>query len=252
VLSRRNSDLEWATWGETNPYFGVLSAQKFSDPHPNDELLQQFFASGERDIDRTFRIIGASVKPDFQPARVLDYGCGVGRLVVPLTKRASEVVGVDVSPGMLEQARVNCRKFGAAPVSLLHVDEMHSLEPTSFDFVHCFIVLQHIPPKRGELILKKLISLLATGGVAAIHVTYGDSNPILRRGMRALRDRVYLVHCLLNLIQRRPVFQPQMQMNSYSMNRIFSILNEELTSNLHIDFTDHGGHKGAMLYFEKL
>jgi SAM-dependent methyltransferase len=50
--------------------------------------------------------------------RALDAGCGTGRAFEPLLRRGWEVVGCDVSPGMLAQAE---RKFGAA-VPLSTVD----------------------------------------------------------------------------------------------------------------------------------
>ncbi len=248
---RNDPDRDWQTWAKTNPYFGVLSDPKFLNENLNEESLQAFFSSGERHIDHVYRVIRASVRPDFQPTRVLDYGCGVGRLVVPLARRAQTVVGIDVSPSMLEQARENCKKFNVVSASLLHVNELDSLTPASFDLIHSFIVFQHIPVARGEVILQKLISLISEGGVGAIHVTYANTHSSLRRGVSALRKRVSLFHHLLNLVQRRPYSTPLMQMNSYSMDRIFEILFDGHCSNLRVEFSNHDGIHGAMLYFEK-
>lgn len=39
------------------------------------------------------------------PARVLDAGCGTGRVAIELVGRGYDVVGVDVAPGMLDEAR---------------------------------------------------------------------------------------------------------------------------------------------------
>jgi len=111
---------------------------------------------------------------------VLDYGRGVGRLLVPLTNRSSMAVGVDISPGMLEQARANCERMHATSARLLHVDELDTLAPGSFDLVHSFIVFQHIPVARGEGMLRRLTALLAEKGVGAIHLAYWDSRPALR------------------------------------------------------------------------
>jgi SAM-dependent methyltransferase len=41
----------------------------------------------------------------FQPATVLDAGCGTGRVAVELSRHGIEVVGVDVDPSMLAEAR---------------------------------------------------------------------------------------------------------------------------------------------------
>jgi len=41
----------------------------------------------------------------FDPATVLDAGCGTGRVAIELARRGIEVVGVDVDPSMLATAR---------------------------------------------------------------------------------------------------------------------------------------------------
>ena len=41
----------------------------------------------------------------FQPGRVLDLGCGVGRVTIPLSSMGFETVGVDISPAMIDAAR---------------------------------------------------------------------------------------------------------------------------------------------------
>jgi SAM-dependent methyltransferase len=245
-------DRDWQAWAETDPYFGVLTDPKFLAANLNDASLIEFFDSGQRHVEHIYSVISASIRPDFHPDRVLDYGCGVGRLVVPFARRSQTVIGVDVSPAMLEEARENCKKFGAVSARLLHVDEMDSLAPSSFDLVHSFIVFQHIPVARGERILRKLIDLIVEGGIGAIHLTYGNTNSAFRRGVSALRKRVSLVHGVINLVQHKPFSAPLMQMNSYSMNRVLNILSDAHCSNLHIELSNHGGIHGAMLYFEKL
>jgi len=39
------------------------------------------------------------------PARVLDAGCGTGRVAIELARRGYDVTGIDVAPSMLERAR---------------------------------------------------------------------------------------------------------------------------------------------------
>jgi SAM-dependent methyltransferase len=246
-----NPDQDWEILGKTNPYFGVLSDPKFLDQNLTDDSIHDFFTSGEPHVEHVFDVIRTRIRPDFTPSQVLDYGCGVGRLVIPFARRGHAVVGIDISHGMLERAKENCDKFNASSVRLLHVSQLDSLAPNSFDLVHSFIVFQHIPVGRGELILRKLISLIAEGGVGAIHLTYADVRPPFNRGLLAMRKHVRFVHGLVNLAKGRPFSTPMMQMNSYSLNRIFNILMDERCSNLHIEFSEHGGFRGAMLYFEK-
>lgn len=64
--------------------------------------------------DEKWRLLaaaGASVHGEadfvcrFEPASVLDAGCGTGRVAIELAGRGIDVVGVDLDPAMLDQAR---------------------------------------------------------------------------------------------------------------------------------------------------
>ena len=63
------------------------------------------------------------VAPRFAPRSALDFGCGVGRLLVPLARRCPSVVGVDVADSMLAQARARCDAVGVTNVRLLKSDD---------------------------------------------------------------------------------------------------------------------------------
>lgn len=66
-------------------------------------------------------------KHGLRPGRALDVGCGTGRAFEPLLSRGWEVVGCDLSTGMLAEAE---RKFGSR-VRLLEADarDLPSLQP---------------------------------------------------------------------------------------------------------------------------
>jgi 2-polyprenyl-3-methyl-5-hydroxy-6-metoxy-1,4-benzoquinol methylase len=78
-------------------------------------------------------------------ARVLDYGCGIGRWSHQIARRGAQVTGVDFSEAMLAQARARtertryeaaCR-FLRADVTSLELDQQ-------FDVVFGVTVLQHV------------------------------------------------------------------------------------------------------------
>ncbi len=73
------------------PDFGVV-AEVYDEVRPADAEWQEVFEllAAEAGLDR---------------GRVLDVGCGTGRLVAALTERGVEASGVDVSPEMLAVAR---------------------------------------------------------------------------------------------------------------------------------------------------
>lgn len=247
----KRTERDWSEWGEKNPLFGVLSDPKYLNANLSGELREDFFLTGERHVEDVYSVIHSKIRPGFRAERVLDFGCGVGRLLIPFARRAQVAVGVDISPGMLAEAKRICDEQGVRNVRLINLHEMDSAELHGFDLVHSFIVFQHIPTSEGERLLQKLVSLLGEGGVGAIHLTFSDVHSALRRTVFALRVRSRLVHGLFNKVQGKPFSWPAMQMNSYSMNRIFNMLVDLHCSNLHVEFTDHNGFRGAMLYFER-
>ncbi len=44
---------------------------------------------------------------------------------------------------------------------------------------------------------------------------------------------------------------PEMQMNSYSLNDLLFLIQGLRVHNLHVEFTDHGGELGTVLYFQR-
>lgn len=251
IVVGTRAERDWREWGEKNPLYGVLSDPKYLNANLNDASRDEFFLTGERHVDDVYSVIQSKLRPGFRADRVLDFGCGVGRLLIPFAQRAQVAVGVDISPGMLAEAKKNCAERGVGNARLLQVDEMDSLDPHSFDLVHSFIVFQHIPVAEGERLFSKLVHLLDEDGIGAIHLTFSDAHSAFRRAVFAMRGRSRLMHGLINTMQGKPFAEPAMQMNSYSMNRIFNILFEHQCSNLHVEFTDHTGFRGAMLYFER-
>ena len=190
--------------------------------------------------------------PGFAPRTILDHGCGVGRLVVAFATAADRVVGVDVSPSMLAEARRNCESRGLGNVELTTADRLGALAP-GFDLVHSFIVLQHIPPDAGGSIVETLASLVRPGGVGVIHV------PIAARDRRTrlhtwVTQKVPFVSNLANLARRRPWSYPQMQMNVYDVGvlalRLAHVGYERITLELHPD-VDETAYASCTIVFAR-
>ena len=59
-----------------------------------------------------------------RPCRILDVGCGTGRVSIPLQEKGYDVVGVDISPRMVEQATQK------------GLTEVHVSDFASFDYGH--------------------------------------------------------------------------------------------------------------------
>jgi hypothetical protein len=46
-----NTDKQWEKWGGANPYYGVLSDDKFRGKELSGDVFEDFFKSGQECID---------------------------------------------------------------------------------------------------------------------------------------------------------------------------------------------------------
>jgi cyclopropane fatty-acyl-phospholipid synthase-like methyltransferase len=185
--------------------------------------------------------------PGFAPRRVLDFGCGVGRLVVPFARRAEHVLGVDVSASMLAEAQKNCVAHGVENARFALSDDALSEVDGSFDLVHAYIVFQHIPVRRGMRLFERLLDHVAEGGVGALHFNFARSR---KRRAVAFLKAVPLIHNVYNLTRGKPFTAPRMQMNAYDLNALFAILHRRGFRNVYASLRHRGGEVGAVLFFQ--
>lgn len=245
-----SSDKHWKKLGEDDPYYGVVSHDQFKAGSIDDNNKEDFFKTGEEHIGIVFDTISKYLDNSFKPQSALDFGCGVGRLVVPLSKRVQRVVGVDISPGMLEEAAANCSKRGITNASFVTSDDNLSKVSGQFDLVHSFIVLQHIPVVRGRQIIDRLISLMTPGAIAVVHVTYFWNKPFYRKAINWMQKKVPGFNGVVNVAKGRQFSRPLFQMNNYDLNSLFASLHEQGVVDMHTVFTNHSGHSGVILFFK--
>jgi SAM-dependent methyltransferase len=222
LLRGQDAGRAWDAYGRDNPYYGVLSSDEFQSQTFDAAARDRFFASGEHYIEELFGRIARTLRADFAPRRALDFGCGVGRLVLPLAARCDSVSGVDIAPSMLAEAARNCADAGRENTELIAPAELERLAP-EFDLVHSILVFQHIEPRLGMTQIERLCRLLAPGGVAALHVSL---RPLTRRGALyfGVMRRLPIAHNLWNLLRRRPWAYPQMQMNRYDLPEVLALM----------------------------
>src|SRR5437773_8200246 len=83
------------------PYFTIVTDPRYLSANRTPEAEAEFFRSGEHDVAEIYDIARQRVVVNFAPRRVLEYGCGIGRLAVALAERAERVTAVDSSAAML-------------------------------------------------------------------------------------------------------------------------------------------------------
>lgn len=254
------TDQDWRDWGRQDPYFAVITDERFRADRLDEQARAEFFASGEQHVQHVMREARNMVGGDFRPARALDFGCGVGRVAIPLCSQADEVVGVDVSPDMLEEATRNAARQGVSNLKLLPSDDQLSAVSGQFQLVHSAIVLQHIPPVRGRELFALLLERIAPGGVGAFQVTYGkaqfcDSYGQLPPEANEEPTRPSL-RALLGLhrpaASSQPVAgasDPPMLMHSYNLSELAFLVQRAGVQHMRLEFTDHGGELGVFMFF---
>src|ERR1035441_10012066 len=79
--------------------------------------------------------------------RVLDFGCGVGRVTRALAGIFGEVHGVDISGEMVKLAQAQLSDLPNARVHQTSGRDLDVLGDLMFDFAFSFSVFQHVPGK---------------------------------------------------------------------------------------------------------
>ncbi|MBW4473318.1 MAG: class I SAM-dependent methyltransferase [Stenomitos rutilans HA7619-LM2] len=184
------TDQEWEKWGQVDPYFAVLTHAKFRTGNLTQEAKAEFFESGKDHIRHVLEVCRQHLDQGFTPKRALDFGCGTGRIVIPLAKIAEQVVGLDVSDSMLGEASQNCEEYSMNNIILIKSDDSLSSLSGKFDFIHSFLVFQHIAPSRGKHILINLLKHLEDGGIGALHFTYAKLKYEKNYGLETTRENL--------------------------------------------------------------
>ena len=249
-MFNRNTDKDWEKFGKDDPYFGVFTHDKFRKINLTDENREELFKTGFDYINDVLEKIRQHIDQTFMIKKALDFGCGVGRLVIPLANVAKEVTGVDVSDSMLNEAKKNCEARSLNNVVFVKSDDSLSLLNGKYDFIHSSIVFQHIPVTRGERIFENLIAHLESDGVCVVHFTYAK-NYTIRKLVPFVKKYIPLSNVLINLIKGRNLFAPQMQMNPYNVNHLFLTIQKANVFDCYTEFTNHGGELGIVVYFKK-
>jgi SAM-dependent methyltransferase len=159
---------DWNTRARQNPFLYVCTTDASNE--------EEFWLSGERDL--TERVLdGLDLASD---ATVVEIGCGVGRLLRPLSKRVGRAIGVDISTEMIARGRRLCSDLANVEFQRCEGD-LKGIDDGICDFVFSHIVFQHLPRRIYiTRYLKEALRVLKPGGVLRVQVD-GRSRQVFRR-----------------------------------------------------------------------
>lgn len=120
---------------------------------------------------------------------VLDIGCGNGRHLVELAKRASIAIGIDLSKHLIKIAKTRLSKLRLTDRAMLMVADalFMPFRQACFDNVICIAVIHHIPTKRlRQKVIIEMAEVLKSGGLAIISAWYRWQKSLLLRVLSSL------------------------------------------------------------------
>ena len=134
---------EWDRRARENArYYVATGQQSWTD--------EEFFASGEAEVRQHVLtdMINICQGRDPKRMRVIEIGCGAGRVTRALAKVFGEVHAVDVSGEMVRRAREAVRDLANVRVEQNNGRDLRVLGKLRADFAFSSIVFQHIPSKK--------------------------------------------------------------------------------------------------------
>jgi len=106
-----------------------------------------------------------SFRPFAKKEDALDFGCGVGRLTEAIARHFKRVIGVDLSPAMIEHARKFQKSDARVEYLVNETADLRLFGDASFDLVYSSITLQHMPARYAKRYIAEFLRVLRPAGM---------------------------------------------------------------------------------------
>jgi ubiquinone/menaquinone biosynthesis C-methylase UbiE len=128
---------------------------------------EEFDSTGQLEVERLILTDHLLTKElPFKSQRLLEIGCGIGRMTRPMAGTFREVHAVDVSGEMIEQARERLRGFKNVYLHTSNGLDFSMFPNNYFDLIFAAYVFQHVPSQ--EVIVSNILDacrVLKPGGL---------------------------------------------------------------------------------------
>ncbi len=110
--------------------------------------------------------------------RILDIGCGPGRVLLPLAKKISpidaHVTGLDIQADMIEKTRFKAEALGITNVDFINCSIHEAKIDKLYDIILMICVLGEIPKNDRKSVMQKIAKYLQPDGIISITETIFD------------------------------------------------------------------------------
>lgn len=157
----------WTSLGLNDPYYSVLTREKFWKKLMSKKKIDEFYESGRQEVDRFFSTLSRNNIDYSAYSKCLDYGCGAGRISRWLSEKFETIHAYDVSENYLEMAKKYLNSKDISNVKFQQVTSVDDLENfPKVDVIYSVIVLQHNPPPIIHRIIVQFMNALNSSGIA--------------------------------------------------------------------------------------
>jgi len=170
---------DWDERARKNAFHYIASWRKEWD-------LDSFLASGEEDFQRLVVPALARCGLPASGQRLLELGCGAGRMTHSFARRFARVYAFDLSREMLARAR----QIHSARKNILWLlgngSDLSCVASGSMDFVFSYLVLQHLPEETLVFqYIREMLRVLRPGGAILFQFNGGFAPTMNWRGRLA-------------------------------------------------------------------
>jgi len=124
-------------------------------------------------LDRLSLFVNGIKKSVKSHSRILDYGCGTGRIAIELAACGYLVTGVDGSSGMIKKARLEAENRNLTSVTFQTINPTTWHPQEQYDAVVCSSVIEYV--YEDKLLLSHFAEAVKPGGTLLISAPYAFS-----------------------------------------------------------------------------
>ena len=170
----------------------------------------------------------------------LDFGCGSGRLTLPLARRFEQVIAFDISGRMVAYAAEHCLQHGLQNVIFCRApDSLERHLERGLDLLLALGVFEHIEEQEGRALIAMLLGAMKDGARGCIELLVGNAAAAAERAPD------------LHEFDLGPDGTVTVGSHPYDINAIMRIMHEAGVHDVHAELVAAGARLGCMLHFRK-